>query len=349
MSNQIILSAIIPMYNVETYIKRLFDTLKKQINEKIELVFVDDGSKDNTIEILEYASKGYPNVVISKQENKGVSAARNKGLLLSKGEYVTFIDSDDLVKDDYFDSMLKLIKLNPSSEMIITGVKVYDVDGNLYDTIANNNTVLSSNEAVVEHLLSDKMKTSYSMWSKIISKDFLNKKEILFDEDARCMSDGLFFSQCYYYAENVILSDYVGYFWMRRRDSITTTYYNNLPEIVNKFQNNNNRISRKSHDNILSTNWILKQKKFCFDYQIAKIRSSKLTGIRKLKAVKCAISNSLDLDVIKKYYYGFEFIIMILIYYTKSSVLFDIKYFVIKILFYLKKIGNRIKRGVICH
>ena len=89
------LSIIIPYYNVKPYTDELLDRLAPQITDEVEVILVDDGSK----EIYETKYKEW--CTVYRQKNKGVSAARNKGLELSHGEYIAFIDSDDLVAPEY--------------------------------------------------------------------------------------------------------------------------------------------------------------------------------------------------------------------------------------------------------
>ena len=100
---QKILSIIIPYYNTKKYTDELLSILNKQITNDIEVLLIDDGS------IEEYVSS-YPWLKVIRQENGGVSSARNTGLDNATGKYIGFIDSDDLVTDDYFEIILQKIK-----------------------------------------------------------------------------------------------------------------------------------------------------------------------------------------------------------------------------------------------
>ncbi len=95
-------SVIIPVYNREQTLARCLDSLLSEKREDVQLILIDDGSKDRSGEICrEYMAK-HPNVEYYYQENAGVSAARNRGLSLARGSYVTFVDSDDYVAEGYF-------------------------------------------------------------------------------------------------------------------------------------------------------------------------------------------------------------------------------------------------------
>ena len=99
------LSIIIPAYNAEQYIKPCLDSILQNSKEslaKTEIIVINDGSTDNTLKILESYNQ-YKNIKIHTTKNQGVSAARNLGISLAKGDWITFIDADDTVSDNFID------------------------------------------------------------------------------------------------------------------------------------------------------------------------------------------------------------------------------------------------------
>lgn len=100
------ISVIIPVYNGEKYLRELIAQFRAQQPQCFELVFVDDGSADETYARLqEYqAQESFP-ITVFHQENKGVSAARNQGMDLAKGKYITFVDVDDAISADYMKTL----------------------------------------------------------------------------------------------------------------------------------------------------------------------------------------------------------------------------------------------------
>ena len=92
-----LVSVIIPVYNCEEYIGECIDSVAEQTYDNIEIIVVNDGSKDESENIIEDKKKRYRNILYYKQRNKGVSAARNLGIKKARGEYITFVDGDDLV------------------------------------------------------------------------------------------------------------------------------------------------------------------------------------------------------------------------------------------------------------
>lgn len=104
-----LISCIIPVYNVERYLTRCLNCVCKQTYQNWELILVDDGSSDNSGNICDYYAQHHINIHVFHQSNGGASLARKKGLELAMGQYVTFIDSDDYVTNDYLEVLYHLI------------------------------------------------------------------------------------------------------------------------------------------------------------------------------------------------------------------------------------------------
>lgn len=115
-------SVIIPVYNVEKYLKECLDSITKQTLEEIEIICVDDGSTDLSLNILREYEKKDPRVIVLTQENQGAGAARNKGLAIAKGEYLSFLDADD-----FFERKM-LQKTYQSAQAMDADIVVYGAD-----------------------------------------------------------------------------------------------------------------------------------------------------------------------------------------------------------------------------
>lgn len=102
---QIKYSVIIPVYNAQKTLARCLDSLVSQQRKDAEIILVNDGSSDGSEKIIEDYRKSFPNIISIRQENRGVSVARNRGLEAAQGTYITFVDSDDYVSVDYFQVM----------------------------------------------------------------------------------------------------------------------------------------------------------------------------------------------------------------------------------------------------
>ena len=111
-------SVIVPVYNVENYIEKCLDSLVKQTIEDIEIIIVNDGSKDNSIKIInKYIEQYKEKIVYLEKENGGLSDARNYGLPYAKSEYIAFLDADDYVEYDMYEKMYNIAK-KENSDMV---------------------------------------------------------------------------------------------------------------------------------------------------------------------------------------------------------------------------------------
>lgn len=178
-----LLSLIIPIYNVEKYLRYCIDSVLKQNFSDMEIILVDDGSPDNSGKICdEYAERDNRIKVIHK-ENGGISSARNEGLRAVKGDYVMFMDSDDYWNEKVsLKEMFETVKANPSTDMFIFSSldyiegkgffirKEHEVLGNVpTDTVRNCYTALIKNGNI-----------EVSACTKILKKKFLIDNDLFF-------------------------------------------------------------------------------------------------------------------------------------------------------------------------
>lgn len=117
-------SVIVPIYNVEIYLKRCVDSILSQTLRDIEVILVDDGSPDNCGTICDDYAKKDTRVHVLHKENGGISDARNLGLKYAKGEYVCFIDSDDFIDEDMLNTLYRLVEEN-EVDMSVCGIRDY--------------------------------------------------------------------------------------------------------------------------------------------------------------------------------------------------------------------------------
>lgn len=107
-----VVSVIIPVYNVEEFIFKTVKSVMDQDYKNIEIILVDDGSPDNSAKIIDELAKKDDRIIYVHKDNGGVSSARNVGLRMASGEYVTFIDGDDWVEPNYISYLLNLVESN---------------------------------------------------------------------------------------------------------------------------------------------------------------------------------------------------------------------------------------------
>lgn len=117
------LSVIIPVYNAEPYLRKCLDSVLTQGFQNMEVILINDGSKDNSEDIIKEYQKKYSNIVYLKQENHGQASARNNGLAHAKGELISFIDSDDYILPDMFSTMIEKLE-NDHSDLVMCNISL---------------------------------------------------------------------------------------------------------------------------------------------------------------------------------------------------------------------------------
>ena len=196
-------SVIVPVYKAEKYLDICLDSLINQTFEDFEVICVNDGSPDNCINILRNYSKLDSRIKIFSQKNQGLSSARNTGLKYAKGEYITFVDSDDFLSPIALERMYTNITENNSDYMFSYVYQVYpdrlfywelpnikDFQKHIYSPVFNEN-VLGADFY---------LKFIYSAWAKMYRHEFI--KDFSFP-DGLIFEDMPFFANCYLRAERI--------------------------------------------------------------------------------------------------------------------------------------------------
>lgn len=122
------ISMVIPAYNAENYVARCIDTVLVQSQPDVEIIVVDDGSTDHTPEIIDWYAENYENVAVIHQENSGAAAARNNGIKHANGEYMGFVDADDMIRINMVERLYQSAKKNDCDIAITSAYTVTDID-----------------------------------------------------------------------------------------------------------------------------------------------------------------------------------------------------------------------------
>lgn len=196
-SDKVKISVIVPIYNQERYLKRALDSLQEQSLKDTEFICINDGSKDNSLNILsEYANRD-SRIKIINQTNQGVGKSRNNGLKIAKGEYIAFLDPDDWLEHTSLESLYKKAS-EQNCDMLLFNFNKVDESGNLINTL-NFKTRLRK----VYDLREDKtfnwrdIKPKVlgglypAAWNKIYKRDFVKKSKLHFT-NSNLMEDTVF-------------------------------------------------------------------------------------------------------------------------------------------------------------
>lgn len=214
-----LVSIVIPAYNVEKYISQCIGSCVKQSMNQIEIIVVDDGSTDSTGEIIEKWSQKDSRIKIIHQENGGVSAARNKGINNSSGEYITFVDGDDFLAMDYIAYMLHLIRKDDSDFAV--SLNCYTKKGG--KQVKQEKYKVIKPEDAVALLLSPKI--IVGCWNKIYKKSFISREGLRFSTDL-FYGEGLdFITTVAQKSNHVAIGNRKSYYYRRNNQTSATTKF----------------------------------------------------------------------------------------------------------------------------
>lgn len=226
-TDKIIISIIVPVYNVERYVHTCIQSIINIPIDSFEILLVDDGSTDSSGVICDSYDKEYQNIHVYHQKNQGLSAARNKGIKEAKGEYLLFIDSDDYVDSEIIIEMIRKVKDNPQLDVIfLSGVKVFkDGEQELLDQPFDRNCIVNKSNQEVLNYLAGLKKYPGSACTKLVKKDLIGKHEIYF-EYGKTSEDLKWCLEVFLNASKFDVINRVYYFYRQERVGSITNSYN---------------------------------------------------------------------------------------------------------------------------
>ena len=176
-------SVIVPVYNVEKFIDKCLDSLVNQTLKEIEIIVVNDGSPDNSQKIIDEYVKKYPDKVKSFiKENGGQGSARNLGMEKAKGEYISFVDSDDWIDLEALEEMYNLAKTEKSDIVICDMIDHYS-DYTIYHNCTKYNSVFEVTPSACNKIFRKKIIKDLKFLSRLWYEDFNFTTKILFNTD----------------------------------------------------------------------------------------------------------------------------------------------------------------------
>lgn len=226
------ISIIVPIYNAEKYVLKCVESIMKQTYANFELLLVDDGSCDKSLEICKLLEKRDSRINLIQQNNSGVSSARNAGINAANGEYVMFIDADDYIDETFLESALYIAE-KYEIDFYISGIKM---------EIWNNNTILKSydytitkSERYTVKSLLDAWRIEYPQvclngsWCKLYSKAIIDNYNIRFDEALERDEDTYFNLDFLKFANNIYFDKRIFHHYRRINNS---PLFNNFCEEI---------------------------------------------------------------------------------------------------------------------
>lgn len=197
------ISVVVPVYKVEHYLKNCIESVRNQSLSEWELILVDDGSPDNCGQICDDYARLDERIKVIHKENGGQAQARNRALDISKGDYVTFLDSDDYLHPDYLNYLLSVAKINDADIVQCDFTKGVQTDfpqirRPLIEKIYNNHSVFLEGKANI------------IVWGKLYKRNIVLKNRI---KEGKYYEDDFTTWKWYYNAKRIVVSNKVLYYY----------------------------------------------------------------------------------------------------------------------------------------
>ena len=301
------ISIIIPVFNAELHLEKCIDSLLNQTLSSCEFIFVNDGSTDNSQIIIENYKNSNDTIKLINQENQGVSKARNNGLLIAKGDYVGFVDADDYIENDYFETLYSKAKSNNLDIVICNFFSTNEGVNSISKNYFAENEVFNKNfiqQEIIPHLIGSD--TLNAIWNKIYKRTLITNSTICFPNGIALGEDGLFNLDCFSKASTICFLDYAGYHYVEvsgsaTRDFATKNYFYQIEKEYNydysKFENSFLKLEKIE---------FLKAQKYCNKiisllHEYYKTYNN-LNKNQRYKLVKEIINSKTTIKIVKTYY-----------------------------------------------
>ena len=227
------ISVIVPVYNVEAYLERCVESILQQTYAHFELILINDGSTDSSGQICDHLASQYENIKVYHIENAGVSNARNMGIQLATGSWVTFIDSDDFVTQDYLATLASAVE-GVNVGFVIASL--HHIKNGIVTDIPSHSgkTELWSTEETMKELLMT-TRTSFFPVAKLFKRDLLADEKFNTNyhlaEDALFLTELLLKTRC-----SSVFIDKPVYYYDHREGSATTSVNRHVFDTIEVYQ-----------------------------------------------------------------------------------------------------------------
>lgn len=225
-----LLSIIIPVFNTEKYLLKCLSSIFDQDYQNIEVIVVNDGSTDNSINILEKLAKSEPRLRVFSQDNQGVVAARNLGIHFSIGEYILFVDSDDYLLPNCLSQMVYKV-IETGADIVIANL-IYDYESRVEER-RNIEPDSPDFKEWSKSLLADRV--APSLYAKIYKRSLFN--DINISDDFKVGEDFITTVLLFRQAHRIVMLDYFAYAYLQRDNSVmhkpSKLAIDSIPKFIN--------------------------------------------------------------------------------------------------------------------
>lgn len=212
-------SIILPIYNVEKYLEKCVNSVISQTYQNIEVILVDDGSKDSSGGICDELVESDNRIKVIHKKNGGLASARNAGYEMATGEYIMYIDSDDVIKNDIAEKCVSAME-KKQSDVVIFGYEKMSEDGQVLEICKWSNKTYNHDE-MVEYLYEAICNMSFGYaWNKMYRKSTIDKSKVFGDAKVIDREDLVYNLELLRFWDRITYIDSVGYEYLQRSSSL---------------------------------------------------------------------------------------------------------------------------------
>lgn len=261
------ISLIIPVYNVEKYLRKALESVENQTFKDLEVIVINDGSKDNSIEIIKEFADRNENFIIVDQENRGLSEARNKGISISRGNYIAFMDSDDYIEENFLEILYENA-IRHDADIVCCNFNFYYPENELkvYMPLTSLPGIYTGSKALKKLILD--ISVHHFAWNKLYKRSLFIDKGVRFYD--MYFEDIATSPRLFYYAEKVVLLGRALYNYTSRESSILGSInYKKINDFISALGTIRNFLeNKKAYKKYKNHIWIYSQKAkiVCYHY-----------------------------------------------------------------------------------
>lgn len=227
------ISIIVPVYNAQTSITSCIASILNQSYKKMEIIIINDGSTDQSLEVIKSKYQTNSIVKIISNDNQGVSITRNIGIQNAQYPYIVFIDADDICKPTMLESLITPTINNEKVDLVIGGYEIINKD-----TMCLINSVLPAKQTLSAERFAENYFDFFNMglvnvnWNKIYKKEILDRYDIRYDVSLKLGEDACFNLAYFSHCKNIVLLDTIIYSYIIHNDQATQREFTNYYKMV---------------------------------------------------------------------------------------------------------------------
>ncbi len=305
------ISIIIPVYNAESYLNQCLDTVINQSLDDIEIILINDGSTDNSLDICYKYSKKDSRVKVIDKKNEGPSVARNLGITSASGKYICFIDADDWIELDMCKKLYNDIEFNNADFIMCNFIKQTEGQEELIDS-GINSKILCGKDITYSLIIPliekkgigiHKLATFRGPWGKLYKRETILQNKISFKKDLIIGEDFMFNCEYLIEAKKVVINKEYFYNYRINNSSITIKYKENC---LNKYKLLVNYLEKFLEKNKILSESIEELDKLKIKFSMLSINNecrndNKKTFIEKIKSIKDLCYDDFVSNALNKY------------------------------------------------